>query len=143
MPTVKEREEATVRNQLELAVRDLIKVMNSESNCNIAIVEEETNPPSFEFSVEYSPYKDSPQKFQRYVSNLKAEEIAMNIFYNIKDILGYQYEENISLSIPPGANPKTPPNYKRSQPLRRFSEIRSILLCNRIQISISFREKRV
>ena len=141
MATVKEREEATVKNQLDLAVRDFIKVMDSESDFNIAIVEEETNSPSFEISVEYPPYKDSPQKFQRHVSNFKAEEIALNIYFNIKNVLGYEYKENIQLSIPPGANPKTP-DYNKSQPLRKFSENQRISLFNIIQIRISFREKQ-
>lgn len=60
-------------------MRDLIKAMNSASDLNIAIVEKKTSGASFTFSLEYSPYEDSPQKFQRRVSNLEMEEFIENV----------------------------------------------------------------
>ena len=93
MSTIKEQAKATAIRQLNLAVRDLIKSMNAANDFNISIVEQETESSWFDFSLEYPPYEDSPQKFQRRVSNLEAEEIAWNIFYIIKDFLGYEYKE--------------------------------------------------
>ena len=94
MSTIKEQAKATAIRQLNLAVRDLIRSMNAANDFNISIVEQETESSWFDFSLEYPPYEDSPQKFQRRVSNLEAEEIAWNIFYIIKDCLGYNYNED-------------------------------------------------
>ena len=84
----------TAINKLNLAVRDLIKSMNSASDFNITIVNEDTKSSWFEFSLEYPPYEDSPQKFQRRVSNIEAKDIARRIFYSIKDLFGYNYNED-------------------------------------------------
>ena len=100
MSTIKEREKKTVKNQLNLAVRDLIKSMNSANDFNISIVERETESSWFEFTLEYPPYEDSPQKFQRRVSNIEADKIAWTIFYSIKDFFGYEYKERRDFVAP-------------------------------------------
>ena len=140
MPTIKEREEATVKNQLDLAVRNLITAMNSESDFNIAIVEEETDPPWFEISVEYPPYENSPQKFQRRVSNFKAEEIARNIYYIIKDFFGYKYEEEFKLLKPCSENSHH--SYRHRDSIGKFTDYNRIFLHEIIHIRIGFIEKR-
>ena len=103
MSTIKETQEQTVKTQLDRAVRDLIEVMDSESSFDIAIVEEDTKYPRYEFSIEYPPYEKSAQKFQPRVSNLEAEVFTRNVFDNIKDLLGYdyRYEDNfIEVFVP-------------------------------------------
>ena len=94
MKTIREREEETLKNQFNLAVRDLIKSMNSESNLNITIVEEETSNTTFEFLLEYPPYEDSRQQFQRRVSNIDSIEFINNVFDNIEDLMGYKYRRD-------------------------------------------------
>lgn len=90
--TEKQLADQTAINKLNLAVKDLIKAMNTASDFNISFVQKDTKSRWFDFSVEYPPY-DSPQKFQRRVSNKEAEVIAWNIFYSIKDRFGYNYNE--------------------------------------------------
>ena len=121
-----------------MAVGNLITAMNSESNFNIAIVEEETDPPWFEISVEYPPYEGSPQKFQRLVSNIKAEEIALNIYYNIKDLLGYEYKKDIRLLKPPSETA----SMGRRMAIGGFQEYNRIFLHKTIHIKIGFIEQQ-
>lgn len=94
MSTVKERTEEGIENQLILAVRDLIRSMNLASDLNIVIVEEGTSGTSFEFLLEYPPYEDSPQKFQRRVSNIDSVEFINNVFDNIEDLMGFKYKRS-------------------------------------------------
>ena len=119
MSTVREQQEKTIKKQLTLAVRDLIKSMNSESTLDIAIVEEKTNDTSFEFSLEYPPYEDSRQKFHRRVSNIEAEEFICNVLANIEELLGYKYMRGsgfISISVPPNEK------FKRGISVKLFSD---------------------
>ncbi len=125
MSTIKEREKETAVSQLNLAVQDLIKSMNSTSKLNIALVNKEDESSWFEFSLEYPPYEDSPQKFQRRISNLEAEVIAWNIFHNIKDLLGYEYREDHNFIGPE---------------LTGFSS--KLYFYKEVQFSIGFIEKR-
>lgn len=92
MSTVKEREKKTVENQLRVAVRNLIGVMNEDSDLNIDIVEEEEHNTVFEFSLEYPPYKGYQGIFQRRVSNLEIEEFIENVMSNIEEIIGCKYK---------------------------------------------------
>ena len=95
MTTVKETTDMGVNNQLKQNVKDLIRVMNSENKFKISIVEDETTSPSwFKFLLEYPPYEDCAQKFQRRISSMEAKTIAWDIFYNIKDFLGYNYNSD-------------------------------------------------
>ena len=84
------------KNQLIKSVEYLINAINSESDFNIAIVEGTTPYPWFEISVEYPPYEGLP-KFQRRVSALMAQEIAANIYHNIKDEVGLNHEASFKL----------------------------------------------
>ncbi|RKU15934.1 hypothetical protein C6501_06130 [Candidatus Poribacteria bacterium] len=88
MPTIKEREEQTVKKQLNLGVRDLIKSMNSASDLIITIAENDPTDTWFDILLEYEPYEDSPQKFQRHVSNLEVEGFISNVFSNIEGLIG-------------------------------------------------------
>ena len=92
MRTVKETEEQSVKNQLILAVRNLIECMNSASDLNIEIVEEETSETSFVFSLEYPPYENNRQGFQRRVSSIDTNEFIHNVFDNIEEIMGFNYK---------------------------------------------------
>ena len=105
MKTVKEQEQDTVIKQFILAVRALIKYMNSDNEYNIAIVEEDSNGKSFEFSLEYTLYEDNRLNFQRRVSNLQAEEFISNVFDNIEDFIGIKYKRGdtfVKVRVPAG-----------------------------------------
>lgn len=136
--TVKEVTETGVENQLDLAVRNLISAMDLESVLDITIVEEETKPPWFEVSLEYPPYENSPQKFQRRVSISKAEEIARNIYYNIKDVLGFEYKaEEFKLLQPPGEIAQ------HDRPISSSWSDSGKVLYKKIHIRIGFIENRI
>ena len=79
------------KNQLKQDVDILIKQINANSNLNLAIIPKETDPPWFEISIEYKPYSNNKPYFQRRISLREADTIAWNIFYIIKDHLGYEF----------------------------------------------------
>ena len=136
MSTIKETQEKTVKAQLNLAVRDLIKYMNSASELNIAIVEEETKDSWFEFLLEYPPYEDNRQKFQRRVSNLETDEFISNVFSNIEDFMGCEYNQDnnfVKAFVPPD---------RYDHQAGFFSIYGRLCFFKKIHISIGFVENR-
>ncbi len=104
MLTMKEQQEETLKNQLILAVKDLIKCMDLASDLNIEIVEEETSGSSFVFSLEYLPYENNRQGFRQRVSNFEVEQFIANVFENIQDLMGIEYKRDsnfVKAHIPP------------------------------------------
>ncbi len=138
MSTVKERTEEGIENQLILAVRDLIRSMNSASDLNIAIVEEETSGTSFEFSLEYPPYEDSPQKFQRRVSNIDSLEFINNVFDNIEDLMGFKYKRGNTFIKATASNGRSNRSFADTSSPNTFK----ILTRKKIHIRILFVEDK-
>ena len=99
--TRKETQDGINKNQMKTDMKVLIDRINANSDLKLTIIQEETNPPCFEISIEYEPYTEGPPYFQRRISRREAETIAWNIFHNIKDYHGYDYNNpNIQLVKP-------------------------------------------
>lgn len=137
MTTVKDREQEIVKSQLIQNVRDLINCMNSESDLDIAIIEDQSSGTTFEFSLEYPPYEDSLQKFQRRVSNIDSIEFINNVFDNIEEIMGFKYKKGVNfiktLVLTEG-------EYRQRQLDQSFSDSGILYIYKKVHIRIQFVE---
>ncbi len=139
MSTIKEREEQTRKNQLCLTVKALIDYMNKANDLKITIDKEETERTTFEFTLEYLPYEDNKQNLHRRVSNLEVEEFIENVFNNIEDFIGGEYNRGsgfIHINLLPNV---TQQYLKKFQ---YFSDSGKLFFYKKVHINIFFVEKR-
>ena len=131
---MKETEKATGKNQLTSYVDALVTAVNAASDFDLVLVKNDS--PWFEVSVEYPPY-DNVEEFQRRISADEAFAIAGNIYYNIKDLFGYDYDaEHIQVYHLPENVSGYPEGISRGW------SSKAIVMYKKLYIKIGFVEKR-
>ncbi len=130
--TMKDTQEAIYKNQLASYVKTLVSAIDAASDFNLVLVESDW--PWFEISMEYPPY-DSVEEFQRRISADEAGAVARNIYYNIKDLFGEDYAEQIHVYHLPG----NASGYREE--IRKSWGSDAIVMYKKLYVKIGFFEK--